>query len=161
MRGSAQDGGRGCVGEAARPPAPGQETSPKPAEPALSCAVSARQKAAAPGTVTSNPRHASLVSLKTPCQQVRGAEVKQLLRSLFACAKTASAHTSYPHAPPPAVSSLPARNLHVYIHMLSLHTDCAHMHTDTHTECVSQGAWTQKPLSLTHTHTHPSVPLYM
>lgn len=97
------------MGEAARPPAPGQETSPKPAKPALSCAVSARQKAAAPGTVTSNPRHASLVSLKTACQQVRGAEVKQLLRSLFACAKTASAYTSHPHHhhPPRMLSTCP------------------------------------------------------
>lgn len=91
------------MGEAARPPAPGQETSPKPAKPALSCAVSARQKAAAPGTVTSNPR------LKTACQQVRGAEVKQLLRSLFACAKTASAYTSHPHHhhPPRMLSTCP------------------------------------------------------
>jgi len=110
---------RGCAGEAACPPAPGQEAGPKPAELARSCAVSARQKAVAPGTVTSKPHHASLRSLKTPCQQVCGAGVKQLPRPLFACAKTASAHTSHPthtlhtHNTLPMYAWVPACNLHV------------------------------------------------
>lgn len=110
----------------------------------------------AAGTVTSNLRYASLVSPKTPCQQVCGAGVKQLLRCLSAHAKQPQ-HTPRPHTSPCTLGHLPVTHTccpcTVHGARVSAHT----LHMDT------------QPLSLTHTqvslhtcgHTHVQPNTYL
>ena len=127
----------------------------------------------------------ALLSLETPCQKVRGAGVKQLLRHVFACAKTAAARTSHTHTPCTHTHTQPLCMLRylpvtcTYTYTSYPCTQTVHTHTCTQTHTHTQSVYPSVHVYLhipytrthslcpshlhtfTHMHTCPSVPLYV